>query len=140
MTIPLLPVLDMKAFCLPLLGVLLVGCIHEPLAAHPLGGPANAPPPPDPARVASCKSTRSWHNAWVLAGTVFGGLSGAGGAADALSSDKGVQTGIGIGVISAGVLAAISSTAAGFTADSYATDNCQQILQQAADASWSSKP
>jgi hypothetical protein len=119
------------------LGMSSVGCIHEPVALHLMGGPlGTAPPPaPDPARVASCKTTKNWHNAWILAGTIFGGLSGAGGAADAISSDKGVQTGVGIGVISAGVLAAISSTAAGFTSDTYATDNCQQILQQAADAS-----
>lgn len=121
------------------LGMSSVGCIHEPMAQHLMGGPP-APPPPDQSRVAACEKTKNWHNAWVLMGTIFGGIAGSGGAADALSTDKNVQTGIGIGVVASGVLAAVSSTAAGFEADTYSTNNCQQILQQAADASWATHP
>lgn len=116
-----------------------VGCIHEPIAIHHYGGAFGAaPPPPDATRVASCKTTRSWHNFWVLAGSVFGGAGGAGGTADALTDNKDVQLGIGIAVAVAGVFGAIATAAAGITSETYATDNCEQILQQAADASASS--
>ena len=115
-----------------------MGCIQMP-AAHPrLGGALGAAPPPDPTRVASCKTTRSWHNFWVLAGSVFGGIGGAGGPITALTDDKNAQLDIGIGIGVAGVFALISTTAAGITADTFATDNCEQILQQAPDASASS--
>jgi hypothetical protein len=126
----------MKAF-VPCLALLLVGCIHKPSAQHLMGAVPGAvqAPPPNPALVSSCETTRTWHNIWVLSGTVFGALGGAGGTADAISTDKNFQTGVDVGLIAAGVLGAISSGAAGITADTYSTDNCAQILQQAANAS-----
>lgn len=125
--------MGMKAlFCVPLL--LVVGCIHKPVARHPMGASATSTQAPDPAQVASCEKTRTWHNVWILSGTVFGGVASSGGAADALTTNKNVQTGVGVGVIAAGILAATSAAAAGITADTYATGNCQQILQQSADA------
>jgi hypothetical protein len=110
----------------------LVGCIHAPMAQ---GGVApGSVPAPSPLMVASCQKTMDWHNAWVVAGAVFGGLSGAGGAADALTTNKTAQTGVGIGVIGSGIFGAVATTAAGVTANTYATEGCAQILQQAVNA------
>ena len=65
----------------------------------------------------------------------FAAVAGAGGAVDALDpSNKSVEIGAGIGTIVAGVVAAVSGTAAGITSDTYATVNCAQILQAAANA------
>ena len=115
----------------------LVGCIHEPTGEHLLGAKLGdaPPPPPAPALVASCQSTRTWHNIWVLAGSVFGGAGGLTGAAATISSNSTVQEGIAIGAVTAGLIGAVSTAAAGITADSYSTQNCQQILQQSAAAS-----
>jgi len=123
----------MKAMSVSVLALLLVGCIHQPTAQHTLG--AVQAPPPNPALVASCNNTMSWHNAWVLAGTVLGGVGGAGGAVDAVSTDHNVQTGIAIGIAAAGLLGAISTAAAGITANTYSNDNCPAILQQNVNSS-----
>ncbi len=122
----------MKAsLCLPLFA-LMVGCIHEPTSSHALGAPVG--PPPNPEVVSSCRTTRTWHNVWVIAGTIFGGAGGATGTASAITKDQGVQEGVAIGAAGAALFAAISGAAAGIESDQYATDGCQQILQQAADA------
>lgn len=121
----------MKQFILGVFGLCLVGCIHAPT-----GGMAVAPgtPAPSPTAVAACQKERTWHNIWTVSASLFGGLAGAQGTVDAVVTDKTAQTGIGIGAAATGVLAAISATAAGIEADSYATDNCQVILMQAASA------
>lgn len=116
---------------LPLLATL-VGCIHAPTAQGSVTPGSVAAP--SPVLVASCQKTMDWHNAWVIAGTVFGGLAGSGGAADALTTNKTAQTGVGISVIGTGILGGIATTAAGITANTYATNGCAQILQQAANA------
>jgi hypothetical protein len=77
----------------------------------------------------------TWHNIWVLSGTVLGGVGGAGGTADAVSTDHNVQTGIAIGIAAAGLLGAISTAAAGITANTYSNDNCPAILQQNVNSS-----
>jgi branched-subunit amino acid ABC-type transport system permease component len=125
----------MKAlFCVPVFA-LLVGCIHEPVASHLMGGaPEKATPPPDPAKVSACKTERTWHNVWVLSGTVLGGAGGLSGSMSAVSSDPNVQRDVAIGAAVAAVLAGLASAAAGITADNYSTDNCPQILQEAADS------
>ncbi len=120
-------------FLIPVLAVFLVGCIKEPVGVHLVGAAPTTPP--DPARVASCKSTRTWHTIWVLSGSIFGGAAGAGGGAAAGFDNTNVKTGIAIGVAASGLLAAISTAAAGIEADQYSTDNCQQILQQDANVS-----
>lgn len=123
------------------LALMTVGCIHEP-TMDSVGAPApGTPPPPAPpaAAVSSCETTRTWHNIWVLSGTVFGGLGGSGATVDALSSDHNVQTGLSIGVAAAAVLGGLATAAAGITSDTYATDNCQQILQQLVAASAAAK-
>lgn len=113
------------------LAVLLPGCIRAP-TAHPHLGIATAPPPP--ALVPACQTLRTWQNVWVVSGTILSALGGSAGGAEALSTDKGYQTGVAIGALAAGVLAAVATTAAGIDASSYALDDCQVVLQQAADA------
>lgn len=113
--------------------VLLSGCIHEPMGVHLVGAPPG--PPPNPTKVAACKKTRFWHNFWVLSGSLFGGAAGASGGASAISDNQNVKTGVAIGAAGAGVMAAVATTAAGIEADEYTTDNCQQILQEDANAS-----
>jgi hypothetical protein len=112
----------------------LVGCIHKPTADHLLADSPNPPPPPSPTAVAACEKTREWQNIWTITGTLASGLAGSGGAADALDKNTTVQTGVGVTVIVMGVLAAVSTTASGIDANTYATDNCSSILQQAANA------
>jgi hypothetical protein len=120
----------MKYLALLAFTPLLVGCIHEPVAGSLAVAPGTSGPSAQ--QVSSCRTTRTWHNIWTIAGTVFGGAAGAQGTADAVVKDQTTQTAIGIGVASAGVLAAISAAAAGIEADAYSTDNCQAILSQAA--------
>ena len=125
----------MKALSCLALSVLLVGCIHAPQGhARTLG--ATAMTPPNPAQVAACEKTRNWHNAWVLSGTILAGLAGAGGGVSGFDSDKTVQTGVGISAIAAGVLAAISTGAAGIESDTYATNGCPAVLLAQANATF----
>jgi hypothetical protein len=119
--------------CLPL-----VGCIHAPQAQHLLG--ASSMPPPSPAAVASCEKTRTWHNVWTMSGVVFGGVAGAGGGIDAAVSNKGVQEGMGVTAVVAGVLAAVSTAAGGFESDTYSTNNCAAVLQANANAIFNPAP
>jgi hypothetical protein len=124
----------MKHAILAVLALSLVGCLHEPqVIPHDslLGAEDRAVEPPTPAQVASCKSTRSWHNFWILSSAILGGAGGATGAGAAISDDKTVQEGVAIGAVSAGILAAFSTAEAGITADTYSTNNCVQVLQSA---------
>lgn len=108
----------------------LPGCIGRPPARTPglLGGPAT----PSPKQVSDCESLRTQHNAWVLLGTIFGTVAGAGGsAAGFVQNDHDMQLGIGIGAAASGLLGAISTTVAGFSADSYSTKNCNDVLKNA---------
>jgi hypothetical protein len=116
--------------------LVLMGCIHRPAADHLLGTEPGVTPPPPPTQavVDACEKTRTWHNVWTLLGSGFAAVAGAEGAEDALTSNKTVQTGVGIGTIAAGVIAAVSGTAAGITSDTYSTANCSQILLAAANA------
>ncbi len=117
----------MKHFA-PVISLVLLGCIHEP--EHRAGAIPGVPVP-SPAQVSSCESTRSWHNFWVMSGAFFGAAVGAEGSADAVTTNKTAQAGIGIGTATSGVLAAVSAAAAGIEADTYASSNCQAILSQA---------
>lgn len=103
----------------------LTGCIHEPVAR--LAAPVNVTP--DTAQVAACEKTRTWHNIWVFSGITLGAVSGAGGGVDAVVSDKTAQEAVGITAVVAGILAAVSTGAAGIEADSYATSDCAVVLQ-----------
>jgi hypothetical protein len=123
-------------FCL--LPLVCIGCIREP-TSNLMGAPApGTPPPPAPpaSEVQACESTRTWHNVWVLSGTVLGGIGGAGGTVTAVDSNDShnVQVGLGIGIAAAAVLGGLATAAAGITADNYSTDNCPSILQQQAAA------
>lgn len=106
-----------------------VSCIGRP---EPRMGLATAPSPPTATQVSNCESTRTWHNIWTMTGTVFGGLAGASGAADSVTQDKNAQLGIGIGVATSGVIAAVAAAAAGIEADNYSTENCTVVLSAAA--------
>ena len=119
--------------CLPL-----VGCIHAPQGQHLLGATQAAPP--SPAAVASCEKTRTWHNTWTLGGMVLGGVAGAGGSVDAVDSNKGVQTAMGITAAVAGVLAVASTAAGGIEADIYSTNNCAAVLQANANIVFAAAP
>jgi len=121
--------------CLPL-----VGCIHAPQGQHLLGASSASLPPPSPAAVASCEKTRTWHNAWTLGGMVLGGVAGAGGSVDAVDSNKGVQTAMGITAAVAGVLAVASTAAGGIEADIYSTNNCAAVLQANANIVFAATP
>jgi hypothetical protein len=114
-------------YLLPLC-LVLVGCIHEPTAVV---GLAPGTPAPNPRQISSCENTRNWHNIWTIAATIFGGGAGAQGAVDAADSDKKVQTAMGIGAAATGILAAVSTLAAGMDADAFSTDNCETILSEA---------
>ena len=120
--------------CSMMVGFLLLygttGCIQLPAAKF--GGVAA--PPPSPSQIAACQKTRTWHNIWTMSGVIWGALSGAGGGLESLTSDKTAQTGIAIAAAGAGVLALISTTAAGFDADSFSQNNCQDILSAAQSA------
>jgi hypothetical protein len=121
-----------------LLAAMLVGCIREP-TSNLMGAPAPGTPPPQPppaSEVQSCESTRTWHNIWVLSGTLFAGIGGAGGTVSAIDANDShnVQVGLGIGIAAAAVLGGLATAAAGITADNYSTDNCPAILQQQAAA------
>jgi hypothetical protein len=110
-----------------LLCLTLLGCIHRPTGSLAL---TPGTPAPTPQQVSSCESALTWHNVWTLLGAGMGGVAGAEGSIDAVTTNKTVQTGVGIGVAAAGVLAAISGVAAGIESSSYATGNCQVILSQ----------
>jgi hypothetical protein len=88
--------------------------------------------PPTPQQIASCESTRRAHNWWVALGVVFGAGAGASGVSTIISDDSGVKLGIGIASAASGVLSSLFTTLAGFATQTYAIDNCQTILQQAA--------
>ena len=118
----------MKA--LPLLCLALVGCIHAPAAGSI--GVTPGTPGPSQAQISSCETTRTWQNVWTITATVFGGAAGAQGGADAVVTDKTAQTGIAIGVAASGVIAAVAAAAGGIESSTYATDNCQTVLSQAA--------
>jgi hypothetical protein len=107
-----------------------VGCIRAPAA----GGLGIAPgtPAPTPQQVSSCETTRTWQNIWTVAASVFSAAAGAQGGADTAFTDKTAQTGIAIGAAASGVIAAVAATAGGIESNTYATDNCQVILTQAA--------
>ena len=126
-----------KALLVFVLPLALVGCLHAPVGKpHMMGAEVT---PPNPAVVSACESTRTWHNTWSMIGTIFGGLAGAGGTVDGLAQNNaGVQTGAAIGAAGSGIIAAISATASSIEADTYATNNCAAILQQAANAAASS--
>jgi hypothetical protein len=116
-----------------LVSVLLTGCIRLPHAPNPPAG-STLGPAPTPEQVSSCNKTRNWHNTWVILGTTFGGLAGSGGAADALTTDRTAQTAVGVSVIASGILAAVSTAAAGIEAQTYAEGNCATILSEAVAA------
>lgn len=87
--------------------------------------------PPSPALVQSCESTRTAHNNWTIVASILGASAGAGGGLDATTSDKGVQTGIGVASVLTGVLAAGATTVSSIEANQYASDNCAAVLTQA---------
>ncbi len=110
---------------------LLPGCIGMP---QPKMGAGPGAVPPTPQQVSNCQTTRTWHNAWTLLGTVFGGVGGASGTAETLTQDKTAQTGIAIGIAGAGLVAAVSAAAAGIESEAYATQNCNAVLSASAYA------
>lgn len=119
----------MKKFILAGCLALLSGCIR-----------VNQPPPhtglqetvpPNPVLVQSCESTRTAHNNWTIVASILGASAGSGGALDATTSDKGVQTGIGVASVITGVLAAGATTISSIEANQYSTDNCAAVLTQA---------
>lgn len=116
--------LGMK-YLAPLLCLALMGCIHRPTTRL---GVAPGAPAPTQAQITSCEKMRTAHNAWTIAGAVFGGAAGAEGAADGVTTNKTAQTGISIGVAVSGVLALVSTTVAGMEASDYATSNCNAVL------------
>jgi hypothetical protein len=116
---------------LPLILALSLGATGCITIHPPKYGASSSTPAPSQVQISSCESTRNWHNAWTMMGAVFGAGAGASGTADAITTDHTAQVGIGIGVAASGLLAAISTTAAGITADTYATDNCAAILSAA---------
>jgi len=127
----------MKHLPLALLSLFLVGCLHEPQALPRdgrLGAEKVAAPPPTAQQIASCKSTKSWHNAWILTSAILGGAGGATGSAAAITSNVDVQHGVAIAAVSAGLIAVLATAEAGITADDYSSANCVQILQEAAGA------
>lgn len=107
-----------------------LSCIRYPTAQPELT--AMGTPPPSPAQVSACETTRSWHNIWTMTGTVFGGAAGASGTVNALTQDKNAQLGLSIGVATSGIVAAVAAAAAGFEADNYSTQNCSVVLSRAA--------
>lgn len=112
--------------------VLLSGCIkvNQP-PPHVPGAMLDTTPPPSAALVASCESTRTAHNNWTIVASVLGASAGSGGALDATTSDKGVQTGIGVASVLTGIAAAGATTVASIEANQYATNNCATVLTQA---------
>jgi hypothetical protein len=123
--------MNMKSTLLLCLSV--SGCI----AVHPpkppkLGLTLEAPaPPPSQAAVTSCEATRNSHNTWTLLGVIFGGVAGMSGVADAVTTNKDAQAGVGVGVAVSGIFAAVATTVASFEADAYSQGNCANILTQA---------
>jgi len=124
----------MKYLILPVLVATLGGCLHEPQAVihNSMLGAERVSESPTEAQIESCKSTRSWHNFWILTGSLLGGAGGATGAGAAITTDKSVQEGIAIGAVSAGIFAAFATAEAGITADAYSTNGCVEVLQKAA--------
>lgn len=88
-------------------------------------------PPPNPALVQSCESTRTAHNTWTLVASLLGASAGAGGGLEATTHDQGVQTGLGVGAVLTGILAAGATTVSSIEANQYASDNCATVLTQA---------
>ena len=120
------------------LAITSAGCLHVPQGqAHLMG--ATMTQAPNPVQLASCEKTRTWHNVWVISGTILGGLAGAGGGVSGLDSDKNVQLGVGISAIVAGVMAAVSTAVAGVESDTYATNGCPAILQAQANLTFEAK-
>lgn len=115
---------------LPLLVLLLAlsSCIR-PVAAR---SPVFRAEPPTPQQIASCEGVRRAHNWWVVLGAFFGAGSGVSGVSTIASSDSNVQLGIGIASAASGALGTLFTALAGITADTYATENCQTVLQEAA--------
>lgn len=122
----------MKKFILAGCLVLLSGCIgiNQPPPRPPLTD-TTPPVAPNPILVQSCESTRTAHNNWTIVAAVLGASAGSGGALDATTSNKGVQTGIGVASVITGVLAAGATTISSIEANQYATDNCAAVLTQA---------
>ncbi len=122
-------------FCLLILGT--VGCITTPRVPSPAAGGLKLTPPvtaPNPALVASCQSTQNWHNALILLGSVLGGSSGVTAAIDTSTTNQTAKNGIDIGAAIAAGIAATSTVVAGFEANTFAQNNCENILLQNAEA------
>jgi len=111
-----------------LLLLLLAGCI-QPVTAH---SPVFRAEVPTQQQVSHCQGVRTAHNWWIVLGALFGAGSGASGVSTIATDDQGVKLGIGIATAAAGGLATLFTALAGISADTYSTDNCQTILQEAA--------
>ena len=107
--------------------LLAAGCIKTPQSQFVIGAPAVAPP--SPALVAACNKTQDWHNVWVVAGSILGGLGGAGGTVSGLTSDQMAKTGIAIGAGASGFLGGVAAVSAGLEAARYASLGCDSALR-----------
>lgn len=89
---------------------------------------------PTTQQIASCKSTRTWHNIWIVLGAFFGAGSGLSGALTPLvTGDQNAPLGLGIASAASGGVAALMTALAGVSAETYSLDDCQTILEQAAN-------
>ena len=107
--------------------LLAAGCIKTPQSQFVIGAPAVAPP--SPTLVAACNKTQDWHNVWVVAGSILGGLGGAGGTVSGFTSDQTAKTGIAIGAGASGFLGGLAAVSAGLEAARYASLGCDAALR-----------
>jgi hypothetical protein len=105
------------------------GCVHEQQEDRTWYVGAVAPP--DPRRVAECRSEQRAHAGWVFGGVAFGALAGAGATVGPLAKDDGLKVALGVEGAVAGLLAAASGGLASLEASLYAADDCQAVLTAA---------
>jgi len=102
------------------------------LASHLLGcisvTPTVPQTPDNTAKIASCESTATLHNGFVMGGIGIGGASAiAAGIAAASPDNKGLQQGTAITAAAAAGLAAIATGGAGLTAASFTNNRCTDV-------------
>ena len=83
-----------------------------------------------PDQVAACKSTRSWHEGWIITQGVSGAGAGVAGSATAIPPDPSVKLGVGLGAVGLGALSLVALIAGSLTGNTYADGHCNEALAQ----------